>query len=120
MNPPTTVAPLAVGADAYPLCSVDDIPFGEGRSITVEGVRIGVFNTAAGFFAIENDCPHEGGPLSDGLLAEACVTCPLHGWRINLRNGSVEGRDQRVATFRLHREADTLWIDSADLRAIAV
>lgn len=118
MNPLAIEVARPGAADSFPLCSVADVPFGEGRSIMVEGVRIGVFNTAAGFFAIENDCPHEGGPLSDGLLAEACVTCPLHGWRINLRSGGVEGREDRVATFRLHREGDTLWIDSADLRKL--
>ncbi|MBI5310437.1 MAG: Rieske 2Fe-2S domain-containing protein [Actinobacteria bacterium] len=115
MNPLLVEAVRSAGADAYPLCSVDDVPFGEGRSITVEGVKIGVFNTAAGFFAIQNECPHEGGPLSDGLLAEACVTCPLHGWRINLRNGRVEGREDRVSTFRLHQDGHTLWIDAVDL-----
>lgn len=117
MNPPT-MATTPSQIDSFPICSVDDVPFGEGRSVTVDGVKIGIFNTSAGYFAIQNECPHEGGPLSDGLLAEACVTCPLHGWRINLRSGQVEGREERVETFRLHRDGETLWMDTADLERL--
>lgn len=110
MNPPTaTLAPPALdGATA--LCMAADVPFGEGRSVTVGDRRIGVFHTEAGYFAIDNDCPHEGGPLSDGLLAEACVTCPLHGRRIDLRSGEVIGRDERVRSYPLEVRDETVWL----------
>jgi len=67
---------------------VDDIPLYEGRSAKIDGHRIAVFRTAAGFFALDAHCPHAGGPLGDGIVAEGCVTCPLHGWRFDLRSGA--------------------------------
>lgn len=81
---------VAVGrAELHPVGRVGDIPFMEGRSVTVGGRRIAVFSTAEGYRAVDAACPHEGGPLSDGIVASGCVTCPLHGWRIDLATGAV-------------------------------
>lgn len=102
--------PVVETGAAIALCLADDVPFGEGRSIAMINRRIGVFNTAAGFFAIDNDCPHQGGPLSDGILAEACVTCPLHGRRIDLQTGQVQGRDEQVQTYPLEVRDGTVWL----------
>lgn len=112
MKPPET----AVGTDesvpqeAIAICLEADVPFGEGRSVALLNRRVGVFNTAAGFFAIDNDCPHQGGPLSDGILADACVTCPLHGWRIDLRDGTVKDQTETVQTYPLEVRDGTVWL----------
>jgi nitrite reductase (NADH) small subunit len=103
-----TDATIPQGAIA--LCLESDVPFGEGRSVALMNRRVGVFNTAAGFFAIDNDCPHQGGPLSDGIVADACVTCPLHGRRIDLTDGSVHGHDESVATYELEVRDGTVWM----------
>ena len=79
--------------------AVDDVPLLEGRSVTVDGRRIAVFRLPEGWAAIDAACPHRGGPLGDGLVAEHCVTCPLHGRRFDLRSGVREGGDERIATY---------------------
>lgn len=68
---------------------VEDVPYLEGRSVTVAGVAVAVFRTERGFAALGAACPHRGGPLSDGIVSERCVTCPLHNWRIDLETGEV-------------------------------
>jgi nitrite reductase (NADH) small subunit len=69
-----------------------DVPLWEGRRVTLpDGRRIAVFHTDAGFLAVDAVCPHADGPLQDGLVADGCVTCPLHGWRFDLRDGSRIG-----------------------------
>ena len=73
---------LAVGRAA-------DVPYLEGRRVTVAGVGVAVFRTERGFAAIGGACPHRAGPLSDGIVSERCVTCPLHNWRIDLETGEV-------------------------------
>ena len=85
-----------------------DVPYLEGRSATVQGRRVAVFHTRSGFVALEGDCPHRGGPLADGLLADGCVTCPLHNWRFDLRSGEVvAGGAGRVAVYDLvERDGD--------------
>lgn len=75
---------IAVGAAA-------DVPLWEGRRVTVEGRPIAVFHTDAGFHAVDGACPHRHGPLQDGLVADDCVTCPLHGWRFSLGTGERIG-----------------------------
>jgi nitrite reductase (NADH) small subunit len=69
----------------------EDIPPLEGRSAMVAGRRIAVFRLPDGFVALDGVCPHSGGPLSDGIVADSCVTCPLHGWRFDLRSGTPAG-----------------------------
>lgn len=67
----------------------------------INGRDIAIFRLHDGFWAIDADCPHGGGPLSDGIIAGGCVTCPLHGWRISLATGKVKGRDESVQSYRL-------------------
>ena len=63
---------------------VDDIPLLEGRSTSVDGRRIAIFRLLDGLAAIDAHCPHAAGPLHDGIVADSCVTCPLHGRRFDL------------------------------------
>ena len=68
-----------------------DVPLFEGRSVSLAGHRVAIFRLADGFVALDAACPHAGGPLSDGIVADRCVTCPLHGWRFDLRTGAPAG-----------------------------
>ena len=58
-----------------------------------------------GFRAVDGACPHEGGPLADGLVADRCVTCPLHGWRFDLRTGARGERPTRRSPCTRSRSA---------------
>lgn len=84
-----------------------DVPMLEGRSVLVGERRIAIFRLPAGWAAVEHACPHEDGPLADGIVADACVTCPLHGWRFDLHSGLRVGGEERVTTYRV-RERDEL------------
>ena len=70
------------------LCT--DIPSREGRVVQFGDREIAVFNLGDRFTALDNRCPHKGGPLSDGIVAGTAVVCPLHAWRVNLDSGDVE------------------------------
>ncbi len=80
----------------------DDIPPREGRAVTIGAREIAVFNLGDRFAALENRCPHQGGPLCDGILAGDAVVCPLHGWRVKVETGTVErpvGQSPCVRTY---------------------
>ena len=67
----------------------------------VGGRRVAVFRTPDGFRAIDHACPHAGGPLADGIVADRCVTCPLHGWRFDLEHRpGAERRRRRSPSTR--------------------
>lgn len=74
-------------------CTVDDVPLGEGRAVTVGGRRIAVFRTLGGWYAIGHACPHADGPLADGITADCSVICPLHDRRFHLATGAPLGHD---------------------------
>lgn len=67
----------------------DTIPAREGRTLVIGSLSLALFNTGEKFLAVENKCPHNGGPLADGIIGGSVVTCPLHNWRICLETGDV-------------------------------
>jgi len=69
------------------VASVDEIPPGTGRTVEVHGVWIALFNVDGNFYAVDNTCPHAGGPLGGGHLDGPVVECPWHGWRFNVQTG---------------------------------
>ncbi|OSP56436.1 nitrite reductase small subunit NirD [Pseudoruegeria sp. SK021] len=79
---------------------------------TSEGC-IAVFRTASDeVFAVDDRCPHKGGPLSDGIVHGASVTCPLHNWVFDLSTGQAKGADAgQIATYPVRVEAGRLLID---------
>ncbi|MCR5855783.1 nitrite reductase small subunit NirD [Mesorhizobium sp. J428] len=74
---------------------INDIPPRGARCVTTPQGKIGVFRTADDqVFAIEDHCPHKGGPLSQGIVHGTSVTCPLHNWVISLETGQAQGADE--------------------------
>ena len=77
------------------ICPVDSIPARGCRVVHTQQGQIALFRTASGeIFALDNRCPHKGGPLSEGIVHDRKVTCPLHNWVISLENGEAAGADK--------------------------
>ncbi|MCJ8521711.1 nitrite reductase (NADH) small subunit [Pseudorhizobium tarimense] len=93
--------------------TIDDIPRQGSRRVQKGQTRIAVFRTADDrIFAIEDRCPHKNGPLSEGIVHDACVTCPLHNWVISLETGEAQGADYgRSATFPVRVEGRSIYLD---------
>lgn len=97
--------------------TLSDIPRRGARCIDTPQGRIAVFRTLDDrVYAIDDRCPHKGGPLSQGIVHGASVTCPLHNWVISLETGEAEGADEGcVRTIPAKVEDGTLYI-ALDLR----
>src|SRR5690348_6307114 len=67
----------------------ENIPLREGRAVRVGNRDIAVFNLGGRFLAVENRCPHQAGPLADGIISGNTVVCPLHAWKVDLECGAV-------------------------------
>jgi nitrite reductase/ring-hydroxylating ferredoxin subunit len=76
--------------DFITVAQVHDIPPGTGRTVEAKGIWIAVFNVAGTFYAIDNTCPHAGGPLGEGKLCGTAVECPWHGWKFSILTGQRE------------------------------
>ena len=70
-----------------PVARASEIPVGQGKCVEVEGRRIAIFNVDGSYYAIDDVCQHQGGPLGEGELSGKIVTCPWHGWEYDVTNG---------------------------------
>jgi 3-phenylpropionate/trans-cinnamate dioxygenase ferredoxin component len=71
----------------HTVARVGEIPEGQGRAFEIEGQMVAVFLHEGAYYAIDDTCPHQGAPLSDGLLCDKSVICSWHGWRFSLVDG---------------------------------
>lgn len=75
--------------------SLSDIPRRGARRVKAGPRTIAIFRTDDDrLFALEDQCPHKAGPLSQGIVHGDCVTCPLHNWVISLESGEAQGADE--------------------------
>jgi nitrite reductase (NADH) small subunit len=101
--------------------TINDIPRRGARCVATPQGKVGIFRTAEDqVFAIEDHCPHRRGPLSQGIVHGAAVTCPLHNWVISLETGKALGADEgSVKTIPVKLEGGCLFIalDALDAKA---
>lgn len=98
------------------VCRVEEVPEWGARKVHTGQVEIGLFRLRDGrILAVENHCPHKGGPLSEGIVTGDCVICPLHSWRICLTTGLVQEPDTgKVRTFPVKVESGSVCIQLAN------
>src|SRR6266576_1632408 len=82
---------------------MQNIPLREGRSVNVAGREIAIFNLGDRVLAIDGRCPHQGGPLGEGIVTGSTVVCPLHAWKISLETGRIRKPDENTAFVATHR-----------------
>ena len=88
------------GGEFTDLGPVDAIPLDEGRVYCLGRRSIAVFRPRDGrIYALENRCPHRGGPLADGVVGDGMVICPLHGWKFELASGRCGSEATGVKTY---------------------
>ncbi|MFB6096565.1 MAG: Rieske (2Fe-2S) protein [Haloferacaceae archaeon] len=106
---------------------------GERRFVTAGGRPVGVFNVDGEFYAVENVCAHEGGPVCEGKLQGALVgeyvepgeriveefsdtpalSCPWHGWEYDVTTGEHLGDPSvSLATFDVVVEDGTVYVEA--------
>lgn len=73
----------------FPVCRVREIPPGTAKRVQVQDKPIAVFNLNGNFYATDDICPHEGGPLSDGTIEGENVACPWHGATFHIVSGKT-------------------------------
>lgn len=93
----------------HKVARVAEIPPGTGRTVDAGGRKVALFNVGGRFHAIDNQCPHAGGSLGEGILDGCIVTCPYHFWQFDVRKGhSPEFEDARVDRFEVRVEGEEI------------
>jgi len=85
-------------ADWKEIGIIEDIPKLGSRIVEGPDGDIAIFrNSKDEIFALKDECPHKQGPLSQGIVHDRTVTCPLHNWKIELDTGVVKAPDEGCA-----------------------
>lgn len=107
----------AVTSSFVDIGAISDIPPRGARTLVVGEKKIAVFRDQANqIYALEDSCPHKQGPLSQGIVHDDCVTCPLHNWVISLKTGKAQGADEgQTRTYSIKIDGNRVLIDLSDL-----
>ncbi|MEO0680656.1 MAG: nitrite reductase small subunit NirD [Pseudomonadota bacterium] len=99
--------------------ALGDIPVRGARVVRTAQGCVAVFRTHDDeVFALDDRCPHKGGPLSEGIVHGRAVTCPLHNWVIAFETGEAQGADEgAVATYAARVEDGRVLLDATRLSA---
>src|SRR5512139_3490028 len=73
------------------VANIDELPTGTRQVVDVDGTAVAVFNLGGEYFAIRDECTHDGGELANGKLEGEVIVCPRHGARFSVRTGAVLG-----------------------------
>jgi nitrite reductase/ring-hydroxylating ferredoxin subunit len=71
------------------MATLDELPPGATKEVEHEGRIYALFNADGVISVIDGICPHQGGPLADGVIEGTMVTCPWHGWQFDVRTGKT-------------------------------
>ena len=95
------------------IAKVDEVAPGQAKLIEVKGREIALFNIAGSFHAVDNSCTHVGGPLCEGEIDGAEVTCPWHGAVFDVTTGDVLGppAPEAVTCYKIHVENDDVIVE---------
>lgn len=95
----------------HTVARVGEISEGQGAAFEVNGSMIAVFLDGGTYFATDDCCPHQGAPLSEGIVGDRSVTCTWHDWRFDLTDGKwVDNPRIRVATYPVRVVGDEIQV----------
>src|SRR5207247_10592887 len=85
------------------VATTDELEDQQAKRVEVEGQKLALFRVGEAFYALSDTCTHRGGPLSEGTVEGAEVTCPWHGAKFDVKSGSVMGTPPRreVKSYRV-------------------
>lgn len=90
----------------------NDVATGTIQEFQVGEKNIALANVAGKFFAINNICLHQGGPLGEGDLDRQVVTCPWHGWQFDVTNGQLLSNSAVTTTcYSVEIRGDDVFVD---------
>ncbi|HEY5705911.1 MAG TPA: non-heme iron oxygenase ferredoxin subunit [Terrimicrobiaceae bacterium] len=95
------------------VATMSDFPPGSARTVQVAGRAVAMFNVGGTIHAIDNDCTHDGGPLSEGVVNDGCVVCPWHGAEFDLSTGKAltPPAVEDVRTYRVVVSGDEISLE---------
>jgi len=100
--------------DFQTIANVGEIAEGRGRAFVVGDYVVGVYLVDGRYYAINDFCPHMGASLADGELEGPAVTCPLHAWRFDVRDGTwLDAKTIKTESFEVRVVGEEIQVATA-------
>lgn len=94
------------------VAKTSEVPNFGKKVVSVSGKEILLVNIKGAIYAVENECPHQGSPLGAAIVKDGYISCPRHGYRFNLTDGTcAEHPDYKLATFPVQLSGDEILVD---------
>lgn len=94
------------------VAKISELKEGQGKLVTINNKEIALFKVNNEVLAIDNNCLHMGGSLSEGEIEGQKVTCPLHGWQFDLKSGNnVMPGAGKLNTYKIIIENEDIYLD---------
>jgi nitrite reductase (NADH) small subunit len=98
-------------ADFIDVGSTNELPVARAKLVTIGEKKLVLCHTTSGFFALDNTCPHRGGPLAEGDVIANEIVCPWHLWGFDVATGTCGGNaDLSVTTHEVRIEGDRILV----------
>ena len=97
------------------VASTSDVPVNQCRVFSAGGVSIALANLNGEFYAVDNLCTHDNGPLGEGRIDRGTIECPRHGARFDIKTGAVKAlpATKPIKTYSVTVEGDEVSVDVA-------
>ena len=98
----------------YKALDVDELPEGRVKSVTCAHKTLCMTRFEGKYAALDNKCPHQGGPLGEGSIEQGWLRCPWHGWDFHPLTGKPPGGyDDGVETYLVQEKPDGIYVGLA-------
>jgi nitrite reductase/ring-hydroxylating ferredoxin subunit len=112
MEPPREREGQGMPGSRVRVAEISQIPAGTARVVEASGHTLALCNVEGAFYAVDNLCPHRGGPLGEGDLQGAVLMCPWHAWRWDVTTGAnVNNPALRLACFPVAVEGQGIFVE---------
>jgi 3-phenylpropionate/trans-cinnamate dioxygenase ferredoxin subunit len=100
----------------HKVATTQELPSGARKLVEIDGRAIAVFHVDGQYYAIDDICTHDGGPLAEGELRDHEIECPRHGARFDVRTGKALCMPafEPVATHTVKVEGDEIFVELSD------
>ena len=86
----------------YRVLATDELPEGRVTTVAAGHKSVALVHYDGRFSALDNHCPHQGGPLGEGKIIDGCITCPWHGWQYRPADGtSPPPFTEKIQTYQI-------------------
>ena len=94
------------------VAGLSEVPPGSARTVDLQGNPVALYNVAGSIHATANTCPHRGGPLGEGTLADGVITCPWHRFQYDVTSGACKTNPAlRLACYKVRLEGQDILIE---------